>query len=223
MLNLVSASVWYLDRRRTERLLAEKPRVDPKVQESQLASTTNSRSSKLTASNGAVDRLRSTACSIRCLTNFQPFTCASHDPPLSVPNQRSDGDEHAGHRVLARTGLDRGLVKGASRAQRGQSQAKHAKTLDEPEASQRIVHAMARSESTLPAGGACSSTTCLVLNAAGLDAHTAVTAMSDRLRTDGAEPAPARSGVAPRGELAQRIPVPQTRSGYSGSEGSITI
>jgi hypothetical protein len=39
-----------------------------------------------------------------------------------------------------------------SRAPRGRSQAKHAKTLDEPEASRRIVDAMARRESVARSG-----------------------------------------------------------------------
>jgi hypothetical protein len=45
---------------------------------------------------------------------------------------------------LPRTGLDRGLVKGVSRAQRGRSRAMHAKTLDEPESSRTIGNVMAR-------------------------------------------------------------------------------
>ncbi len=53
---------------------------------------------------------------------------------------------------LPRPGSTEGLVKGVSRAPRGRSQTTHAKTLDEPEASRRIVHAMARSESVTRGG-----------------------------------------------------------------------
>jgi hypothetical protein len=45
---------------------------------------------------------------------------------------------------LPRTALAGGLVKGVSRAQRGRSQAKIAKTLDEPEVSPKIRSVMAR-------------------------------------------------------------------------------
>jgi hypothetical protein len=49
-----------------------------------------------------------------------------------------------GHHVIAKgPGSTEGLVKGASRAQRGRSHAKHAKTLDEPEASRTIGRVMA--------------------------------------------------------------------------------
>jgi hypothetical protein len=112
MVKFVNAIVWYLDQCRTKHLLAEKPRVDPGVEESQLALTADPGGTQLTASNCAVNRLRSTARSIRRLTDLQPLTCMSHDPPLSIPHQQSNAMNLSGHRLPASTGLDRGPRQG---------------------------------------------------------------------------------------------------------------
>src|SRR5215203_3217401 len=64
------------------RLLTNQPGVDPACEKPQLASTADPSGSQLTALNCAVDRLRPTPRSLRCLTNLQPSNGIVHGPPL---------------------------------------------------------------------------------------------------------------------------------------------
>jgi hypothetical protein len=59
-------------------LLANQPGVDPDCEKPQLASTADTSGSQLTALNCAVDRLRPTPRSLRCLTNLQPSIGIAH-------------------------------------------------------------------------------------------------------------------------------------------------